>query len=93
MKTHLSTSCAKRDLRLEQQKRITIKYDGIVVGDYVADLLVEDIIMLVETKAVKIFDEIHMAQCLNYLKATELELCLLINFGTPRIKVKRIINN
>jgi GxxExxY protein len=82
----------KTGLRLEQQKRITIKYDGIVVGDYVADLLVEDTI-LVETKAVKIFDEIHMAQCLNYLKATELELCLLINFGTPRIKVKRIINN
>ncbi len=82
----------KTGLRLEQQKRITIKYDGIVVGDYVADLLVENTI-LVETKAVKIFDEVHMAQCLNYLKATGLELCLLINFGTPRIKVKRIINN
>ena len=82
----------KTGLRLEQQKRITIKYDGIVVGDYVADLLVENTI-LVETKTVKIFDEVHIAQCLNYLKATGLELCLLTNFGTPRIKVKRIINN
>jgi GxxExxY protein len=82
----------KAGLRFEQQKRITVKYDGIVVGEYVADLLVEEAV-LVETKTVKLFDEIHMAQCLNYLKATGLELYLLINFGTPRIKVKRIINN
>ena len=82
----------KAGLRLEQQKRITVKYDRIVVGEYVADLLVEEAV-LVETKTVKLIDEVHMAQCLNYLKATGLKLCLLINFGTPRIKVKRIINN
>jgi GxxExxY protein len=88
----LAHELRKAGLHLEQQKHVTVKYDGIVVGEYIADLLVEEVV-LVETKTVKLLDEIHTAQCLNYLKATGLELCLLINFGVPRIKVKRIINN
>jgi GxxExxY protein len=48
--------------------------------------------VLVELKAIKEFDEVHLAQCLNYLKATGLQLCLLINFGTPRIRIKRVIS-
>jgi hypothetical protein len=60
-----------------------------ILGDYVADLLVEDCI-LVELKAVKALDEIHSAQCLNYLKATGLRLCLLINFGNRRVEIKRL---
>jgi GxxExxY protein len=47
--------------------------------------------VLLEIKAVKFFDEIHTAQCLNYLKATGLPLCLLINFGRPRVDIKRVI--
>ena len=39
----------------------------------------------------KAIDEIHLAQCLNYLKATGLHLCLLLNFGTPRLEIKRIV--
>ena len=61
------------------------------MGDYIADLLVEDSV-LVELKAAKSLDEIHRAQCLNTLKAANLRLCLLINFGRPKIKVKRIVN-
>jgi GxxExxY protein len=53
-------------------------------------LLVEGIV-LVELKAVKALDDIHAAQCLNYLKATGIHICLLINFGRPRVEVKRII--
>ena len=56
------------------------------------DLLVEGAV-LVELKAIKALDEIHMAQCLNYLKATYLKVCLLINFGRSRIQIKRIVNN
>jgi GxxExxY protein len=62
------------------------------VGDFCADLLVEDS-LLVELKAVKALDEIHMAQCLNYLKATGMTLCLLISFGTSKIEIRRVIRN
>ena len=74
-----------------QQACVNVIYDGIVVGEYVSDLLVEKEI-LVELKAVKALDNVHMAQCMNYLKATGLTVCLLINFGTPRIEVKRVLN-
>ena len=82
----------KRGLRAEQQRPIKVVYGGVVVGDYSADILVEDEI-IVELKAVNEFDEVHMAQCLNYLKATGLRVCLLLNFAQPRVEVKRIVNN
>jgi GxxExxY protein len=47
--------------------------------------------VIVELKAAKAFDEVHFAQCLNYLKATGLRVCLLINFGKPKVEVKRIV--
>ena len=75
-----------------QQHSIKVRYDGIEVGDYVADLLVENQV-LVELKAVKAIDDIHRAQCMNYLKATGHTVCLLINFGSPKLEVKRIVNN
>jgi GxxExxY protein len=67
-----------------------VRYDGIVVDEYSVDLLVEHIV-LVELKAVKAIDEIHRAQCLNYLKAAGLHLCLLLNFGRPRREIKRVV--
>jgi GxxExxY protein len=73
-----------------QQRGIAVHYADIIVGDYAVDLLVEDTV-IVELKAAKALDEIHYAQCLNYLKATGKKLCLLINFGTPRLQIKRII--
>lgn len=82
----------KNGLQVEQQKSIKIRYDGVVVGDYFADLLVEDVV-LVELKVVKEFDDIHLAQCLNYLKATNREVCLLLNFAKPRVEIKRIVHN
>jgi GxxExxY protein len=87
----LAHELRKTGLVVEQQKIIKIQYDGVVVGDYVADLLVEDVV-LVELKAVKNLDEVHVAQCLNYLKATRLKICLLFNFATPRVQLKRIVN-
>ena len=80
----------KSELAVSQQHPMLVRYDGIVVGDYTVDLLVERIV-LVELKAAKAIDEIHRAQCLNYLKATGLHLCLLLNFGKPRLEIKRIV--
>ena len=76
---------------VKQQYAVNVHYDGIVAGEYVADLLVENEI-LVELKAVKTLDNIHMAQCMNYLRSPGLRFCLLINFGSARIEVKRIAN-
>jgi GxxExxY protein len=86
----LTLELRKAGLKTAQQHGIQVRYDGIVVGEYVADLLVEGIV-LVELKAVKALDDIHAAQCLNYLKATGIQICLLINFGRPRVEVKRLI--
>jgi GxxExxY protein len=67
-------------------------YDGVLVGDYVADLLVEDAV-LVEAKSASALTDAHLAQCLNYLKATGLKVCLLINFGGRSVEVKRVVHN
>ena len=79
-------------LQVDQQHEIIVHYDGVVVGEYAADLLVENLI-LVELKALRSLDNVHLAQCLNYLKATGLRLCLLLNFGKPRVEVRRVVNN
>ena len=78
----------KAGLRVEQQKRITIWYDGVIVGDYIADVLVEDGV-LVEVKAKKAIIDDHVSQSLNYLAATNLPVCLLLNFA-KRVEIKRI---
>jgi len=75
----------------EKEKPITIHYKNKIVGEYYADILVNHQI-IIETKAVKALNEIHQAQILNYLKATNLQLGLLINFGTPKVQIKRMIN-
>jgi GxxExxY protein len=77
-------------IAVAQQHGIAVMYDGIIVGEYTTDLLVEDA-LLIELKAVKGFDDVHLAQCLNYLKATGLHLCLLLNFGKPRLEIKRVV--
>jgi len=80
----------KAALGVKPQHALEVKYDGVVVGEYSADMIVEDSV-IVEVKAVKRINDIHKAQCLNYLRATGLELCLLLNFGSPRVEIKRII--
>ncbi len=87
----LAHELRKADLTVGQQHQVRVSYDGVVVGAYTADLLIENAV-LVELKAVKALDAVHTAQCLNYLKATGLWLCLLLNFGTPRMQIKRLVN-
>ena len=86
----LAHELRKKGLMVRQQFAMKVIYDGVVVGDYVADLLIEDVV-LVELKTVKSFDVIHEAQCLNYLHATKLKTCLLLNFAKPRVEVKRFV--
>jgi len=86
----LAHELKKSGFLVDQQKDIEVFYDGVSVGKFNADLLVEGVV-LIELKAVKAFDDVHLAQCLNYLKATGLKLCLLINFGAPRVQVKRVV--
>ena len=79
-------------LDVRQQAPLDVRYKDELVGEYFADILVEES-LIVELKAVKSLNDIHFAQCLNYLKGTGLKLCLLINFGKSRIEIKRIVNN
>ena len=67
-------------------------YDGVIVGDYLADIIVENEIIL-ELKSGKAIEDIHLAQTLNYLKASGLKLGLILNFGKPKIEIKRVVNN
>jgi len=86
----LTHELSRAGIAVAQQKALTVLYNGIAVGEYFADLLVEDE-MLIELKAVPAIDAAHRAQCLNYLRATGLRLCLLMNFGTPRLEVRRVV--
>lgn len=80
------------NLTVEQQKPIKVIYENVVVGDYTADFLVEEEV-IVELKAVSEINDIHSAQCMNYLRATGLKVCLLINFGKSKVEIKRIVHN
>jgi GxxExxY protein len=85
----LAHEMRKADLRVDQQVGITVHYDSVVVGNYMADLIVEGRLLL-EIKACKALEDIHVAQCLNYLKATRIHTSLLINFGTPKPQIRRL---
>jgi GxxExxY protein len=69
-----------------------VHYDGQVIGFYISDHFVEDLLP-VELKAVKSLDDVHLAQVLNFLKASKRRVGLIINFGTPRVEIKRVVNN
>lgn len=81
----------KLGIKAKNQFPLKVYYKGIVVGDYIADLFVENSV-IVELKSTKNTDGIHKAQVLNYLKASNKQVGLLINFGTPRVTVERIAN-
>ena len=80
----------KTGLSVEQQYPIKVMFGGIVVGEFFADLFVEKRV-LVELKAVSMLHQEHTAQALNYLRATGADVCLLINFGKPKIEIKRLL--
>lgn len=86
----LAHELRKRGLQVEQQVPLPVRYDGVLVGEYFADMCVNGSV-IVELKVAKELSDAHLAQCINYLKATGLKTCLLLNFGAPKVQVKRVV--
>ena len=80
----------ERGLKAENRVPIKVFYKDEVVGEYIADILVEEKVIL-ELKAVDRLEKIHEAQILNYLKATGVQIGLLINFTHPKAEIKRMV--
>lgn len=78
-------------IKAEQQVPIKVWFEGEIVGDYIADILVEDKIIL-ELKVADKITDVYKAQTLNYLKATKLDLALILNFGGKSLEHFRLIN-
>jgi GxxExxY protein len=83
----MAIELGKMGVQVVKQSPITVYYDGQVVGEYYADLVVQGLV-IVELKAVQSLAEEHEAQLLNYLKATTYEVGLVLNFG-PQPEFKR----
>ena len=79
-----------RGIPFEQFRRLPVMYKGTLVGDYIADFVVNNQI-IVEIKAVSSLNDAHEAQALNYLAATGFRLALLINFGAESLQRKRVV--
>ena len=80
----------KRGIEVNQQFPLQVVYEGVVVGDYIPDLLVEDS-LIVEIKATHSIERVHRQQCLNYLRASNLRLGILLNFGHAHLEVGRVV--
>lgn len=80
----------KENIRARQQYPVSVLFEDKIVGEYIADILIEDKI-LIEIKTVEKTINVHCAQVLNYLKATGIRLGLLVNFGPQKLEYERII--
>ena len=88
----IGIECKKEGIPVNAQSAIKVYYEDEIIGEYYADLLVDNKI-IVEIKAARRLTEEHEAQLLNYLKATNIEVGLLLNFGpVPKIKRKAFDN-
>src|SRR5688572_4956511 len=81
-----------RGMQVIAEAAFRITYKGQFVGEYFADVLVDDTVVI-ELKCVDRLSNEHMAQCLNYLRASRKEICLLVNFNRPKVDWKRIVNS
>ncbi len=81
----------KKGLKVEQQHPLDVlDEDGTILGEYYADLFVEDQ-LIIELKACKSVVDEHIAQLLGYLKSARIETGLLINFGSPKLHIKKYL--
>jgi GxxExxY protein len=87
----LMIALQERGLTVEREHPLAVSFHGQNVGQFFADILVEDKIIL-ELKAVSVLSDIHKAQVINYLKATGIEVGLLINFGNTKLEYRRFDN-
>jgi GxxExxY protein len=81
----------EKELKVEPEHELTVIFRGQAVGQFYADLLVENNV-IIELKAVSALNENHKAQILNYLKATGIDVGLLVNFGAPKLEYRRFDN-
>lgn len=88
----LALALKQKGLRVENQTPLKVRFRGVVVGELHADLLVENRI-LIELKSVAHLADRHFAEVLNYLKATETEIGLLVNFGGSRFEYRKFENH
>ena len=86
----LQVELMRRNLQIELEKRINVRYKEIVVGDYDADLIVNSSV-IVEVKIAREYDKRDEAQLLNLLKATGFKVGILINFGRSKVEYKRLV--
>jgi GxxExxY protein len=87
----LLTELRLRGIRVTAEASFAVTYKGQQVGEYFADLLVEDV-LVIELKCAERLCNEHTAQCRNYLKASGRTLCLLVNFQRPKVEWKRIVH-
>jgi len=80
----------KRGHAVERQKPIPVLYDGVVIGEHRLDLLVDHAVV-VELKACKAIEDIHLATARSYLKATGCRVALILNFAEPKLGIRRIV--
>lgn len=85
----LMVAIVQKGLSVRSQVRLNVKFRGVIVGEFCADLLVNEKV-IVEIKAVKGIVPEHKAQVINYLKATGIEVGLLINFGNSKLEYYRL---
>ena len=81
-----------RGIALNRKPPTASPTKGVPVGDYFADILVDDS-LVIELKCVERLANEHMAQCINYLRASGKSICLLVNFQRPKVEWKRIVLN
>lgn len=86
----LAHELSLRGIAFKTQQRLPVHYKGKLVGDYVADIVVEDKIIL-ELKAIAKLAPVHKAQAHNYLAATGLSLAILLNFGAKSLEHERVV--
>ena len=79
-----------RGIRVEQQKRLSVVYKNILVGEYVPDLLVDEKVIL-DTKVIEAISDAEVGQVMNYLRIAKLELGILLNFRRPKLEYRRVV--
>jgi GxxExxY protein len=87
----LCVDFAEQVISFSQQQRFPVYYHQNLLGTFIPDLIVQNTV-IVDTKVVDCFNDVHIAQMLNYLKITNLEVGLLLNFKHPSLQIKRVIN-
>ena len=86
----LSLELAEQGIAFERQAPLRVFYKGQIIGSFIADLIVERV-LVVELKALNKLSSEHEAQVMNYLKASGLGVGLLLNFGAPKLEIRRIV--